>query len=210
MSSQGQILKFGAVVLENMPNLSDDKVQWLIENPKQLQRCLKGALSFPPHSGAVEVSDSFSVCVDYGLSLDQMIQAGHYDRIFPHVSACLLGGPPQPWGEGKGKVEKDAALFFFGFTSPPLFWDDIVAEMDRRGFAPARIEDLLAFGAGVHFQDLKRFPTVIALGSPDYYGNAPYLEKNAGDQQRTLRVGKWSGGWNSANHFLAVKIRKES
>ena len=50
MSTQSQVLKFGATVLQNLPEMSEDVMQGWIENPLALQRVLRSVL-IPPRDG---------------------------------------------------------------------------------------------------------------------------------------------------------------
>jgi len=54
MSQQGQALKFGAVVLQNLPELSGDVMQGWIQNSRSLQRVLKNALCPPESDSSLE------------------------------------------------------------------------------------------------------------------------------------------------------------
>lgn len=97
---------------------------------------------------------SFTVPVDYALSLPEMITAGRYDDVSNSIT------PERFPIQGIGKRETVIHLVHPGkeVESQPL-----IDEMDALGYRPATIAELLALGA--KYPELQREFPIIALGS---------------------------------------------
>ena len=67
MSNQSQVLKFGATILQNLPDMSEDIMQGWIENPKALQKVLLGLC--PPAKGFVPEFKGFIKTIKLGTGL---------------------------------------------------------------------------------------------------------------------------------------------
>jgi len=138
---------------------------------------------------------TYQVTVDYSETLEEMIAAGRYDTRNNNISAEHF--PVQ----GTGKVDVELHLVHLGRDAST---DAVLAELDRRGLRPARIEELLALGAK-HPNLQKEFP-IVALGSVwrGWFGlrSVAYLEGWRGG--RRLGLG-WGGpGWGGRCRFAAV------
>ncbi len=113
--------------------------------------------------------ENFKVIVDYERSLQQMIKAGNYDWVNNNIIADHFSV------KSKGKQEEVITLFHFNRT---MASDEVLSEMDKQGFRPVKIEDLL--GLGENYPELqKKFP-IAALGSvwqnPEGHYCVPYLD----------------------------------
>jgi hypothetical protein len=143
-----------------------------------------------------EVRQVFKVTVDYSKSLAEMIKAGHYGWVNDAIVADHF--PVQ--GEGQNEVE--VALFHFNRN---ISSDDAIAEMEKAGYRPARIEELLALGASQP-ELQKEFP-IVALGSvwqdPDGDRDVPYLF--CGDAKRGLDLRWFESDWGVLYRFAAVR-----
>ena len=136
------------------------------------------------------------IVVDYSLLLEQMIAAGKYDWSNSDITAKRF-----PL-KGSGKVELEPKLFYFG---QDMSSEKVIAEMDKEGFRPCTIEELLAIGEQ-HPELQRKFP-LVALGS---------VAKIGGDRRSVAcldRVGSgrrldllwFGGGWTDVCRFPAVR-----
>ncbi|PIR72123.1 MAG: hypothetical protein COU42_02245 [Candidatus Nealsonbacteria bacterium CG10_big_fil_rev_8_21_14_0_10_36_24] len=136
------------------------------------------------------------VIVDYSQTLAQMIKAGNYGWVNNDITQEHF-----PIA-GSGKQEEEIVLFCFGKN---ISSGDAIAEMEKQGFRPARIEELLALGAAYPGLQ-KQFP-IVALGSvwqdPVSSRLVPYL--NWFSDERLLHLLWFEGGWGGDWRFAAVR-----
>lgn len=135
------------------------------------------------------------ITVDYSLSLEQMIAAGKYDWSNSDITAKRF-----PL-KGSGKSELEPKLFYFG---QDMSSEKVIAEMDKEGFRPCTIEELLAIGEQ-HPELQRKFP-MVALGSVaelDGDRSVAYLGRN--DSKRKLRLHWFGPGWPDIYRFPAVR-----
>lgn len=168
--------------------LSIEDAQWAIQNTESAISLFVQAIK--NRNGAF-----YLATVDYGLSLAAMIQLGKYDWMNSDITAERF--PIK--GEGQKNVQFELVHFNRGISS-----EDAAAEMKKRGLRPARIEELLSFGA--KYPELQlQFP-IVALGSVAEFGGGQrvaYLYR--GDARRYLDLRWWSGGWGARCRFLVVR-----
>lgn len=135
------------------------------------------------------------IVVDYSLSLEQMIAAGKYDWSNSDITAKRF-----PL-KGSGKVELEPKLFYFGRD---MSSDNVIAEMDKEGFRPCTIEELLAIGEQ-HPELQRKFP-LVALGSVAEIGGCryvAYLRRRGSERELDLL---WFGNdWGDICRFPAVR-----
>lgn len=139
---------------------------------------------------------TFHVVVDYSKSLQEMVSEGCYDWVNNEIT------PEHFSVEGDGQQEKDIVLFHFGRY---ISSEDAIVEMEKEGYRPARIEDLLALGASQP-EIQKQFP-IVALGSvwrhPDGHRHVSFLDWDGLGRRLYLA---WFGlDWNDAWRFAAVR-----
>ena len=144
----------------------------------------------------IVTGDQYRIIVDYNRSLSKMIKAGNYDWFNDNITAKNF-----PL-KGKGKHELEAILFHF---DRDIESEEAIAEMDKQGYRPGRIEELLALG-GKYPNLQKEFP-IVALGSvwrnPDGHRSVPFLHRNG--SERNLRLGWFGYGWHANDRFLAFR-----
>ena len=148
----------------------------------------------------VEHQEYFSVMsdtVDYSQSLEQMIAAGHYDRVNDDITAKRFPI------KGEGVVEFEARYFHRNISS-----EDVVKEIEsadtKNPWMPAKIEHVLAHGA-TYPEEQSKFP-IVGLGSVaevDGGRFVPYLSK--GGSGRGLHLYWWNFDWDPSFRFLAVR-----
>jgi hypothetical protein len=138
----------------------------------------------------------YNIVVDYGRSLKQMIKAGNYDWVNKNITAEHFPV------KGKGKHELSVTLFHFNRTTRS---DDAIAEMNKQGFRPAKIEELLFLGE--KYPDIQREFPIVSLGcvwwNPDGSRYVPCLSRRG--SKRELNLGCFRNDWHDCCRFLAVR-----
>jgi len=135
------------------------------------------------------VRDVFRLTVDYGQSLEQMIDAGHYDWVNSDITAKRFPI------EGKGVVEFEGRYFHFnrGISS-----ENAIKEIEAASWKPAKIEHVLSHGK-TSPEEQHKFP-IIGL---DGDRRVPVLGR--GGSGRDLNLGWFGRGWDPFARFLAVR-----
>ena len=138
---------------------------------------------------------SFKVIVDYGQTLEEMIQDGKYDWVGDDITSDHF--PIQ----GSGKEEKEITLFSFKRS---ISSDDAIAEMEKTGYRPADPPEILALGAK-HSELQKQFP-IVALGSPwrTPRGVRFVLALSWDGLERSLALHLFESDWPENYRFAAV------
>ncbi len=134
--------------------------------------------------------------VNYDRSIADGIAAGKYDWKDTDITEKRYSR------SGSGTQEVTFSLVHFGKNTSTK---DALAELDRRGFRPATLQELLAVGVQ-HPEKQKAFP-IIALGSVwrNLLGDrcVPYLD--AFGSQRGLHLHWLGSDWDGQCRFLAVR-----
>ncbi len=163
---------------------------------------LKSALMTEMHEFLLELG-IYPITIDYSLSLTQMIEQGKYDQSGENIVARF---PIE--GEGDASLDLELITCDRGLTT-----EEVRTELEARGFFPAKIEHLLAFGA--QYPDKQREFFIAALGSswvdPAGYRYVPYLDGSDSTRNLSLRWGKPGRQWGRLDlqtgqvfRFLAV------
>jgi len=135
------------------------------------------------------------IIVDYSLTLEQMIALGQYDWKNDDITSARF----LVKGEGKNEVVAEIVKYESGMSS-----EAVLADLDKKGFRPATIEELLAFGAA--FLELQRKFPIVALGSVASIGGYRYVAYLHGsDSRRGLRLNWFDSVWYAVCRFLAVR-----
>ncbi len=167
------------------------------------RRAVRAALKLSPLSQAAQnmTSDTSTILVDHGLTLEQMIHAGKYEWINSEIDFHQF--PVQ----GEGRVAYEARLFHFAGSVSSQDAEKKIVEADTaHPWRPARIEHLLAFGAAYPAE--QRNHPILALGSVGdaaFFGkrNVPYLYRRI--TGRSLHLDWWCNDWTPLYRFLAVR-----
>ena len=101
-----------------------------------------------------ERQEVFTVTVDDGQPLEEMIAAGGYDEVDPVVLSVSF--------PIKRRCRKLVEITLIQFERAYASWE-LIALMEARGYRPAFIEELLALGK--EQPDLQRRIPIVALGS---------------------------------------------
>ena len=141
------------------------------------------------------VIDPELITVDYAMSLEEMIRAGHYDWENDNLTAKRFPI------KGEGKVDLEVKLFHFDRS---ISSEDAKRTIEESGYQVAQTEHLLAYGAK-NPEEQRKYP-IVALGSVgkvhgDHF--VPYLGKDG--SERYLRLGWWDSDWHYHCRFLAVR-----
>ncbi|MDO9509937.1 MAG: hypothetical protein Q7J14_01460 [Candidatus Magasanikbacteria bacterium] len=142
--------------------------------------------------------DIFSVVVDFGMSLVEMVNAGKYD--WKNDDITVNHFPIT----GSGKSEVDFQLVYLNKSANS---EEVLLHMEKNNLRPATLAELLFFG--MKYPEKQREFPIIALGSSwvDSGGSrrVPYLYGN--DSKRSLYLGlRWFGSdWIDYCRFLAVR-----
>jgi hypothetical protein len=139
---------------------------------------------------------SFEVLVDCTKSLVEMIQAGSYGYVDSNINDKNFKV------EGQGQQEVEVVLFHF---KRAISTDDALQEMEKAGYRPARIEELLALGAA--YPELQRQFPIVALGSlwQDPRGDRRVAYLNQDGAGRSLDLPWFESDWRECYRFVAVR-----
>jgi len=189
----GSYVEFQAAVLQALPrDIDSDVALGWTQNGESLARVLREALT-PDNKPA---GNTYPLSVDYERSVEKGVKAGRYDWANSDITARNFPT------ERNGTAEVAVELVHF---NRHVSTDEAFRELDRMGFRPAELHELLAFGEK-HPEVQREFP-VVALGSvwQFRYGSrfVPYL--SGGDSERGLYLG-WIGfDWFEVCRFAAVR-----
>ena len=143
-----------------------------------------------------KAKDVFRVLVDYCRSLEDMIAIGKYDHVNSDINAKHFPIAKH----GREDVAIEPVHFNRGISS-----DNALRELDKMGFRPATLPELLAFGE--KYPDVQRRFPIVALGSVwrslDGGRCVPYLWGVS--HGRGLDLGWFEGGWDAGYRFAAVR-----
>lgn len=143
------------------------------------------------------IKSNYEIEVDYNRSLADMIKATKRHCVDGNINAKHF-----PL-KGKGKHKLTAALFHFNRSMES---EDAIAEMDKRGYRPGHIEELLAFDEK-HPDFQRKFVLVAALGSVwrNQEGDrlVPYLDWY--NFERQLDLCCFWNKWFATYRFLAFR-----
>jgi len=144
-------------------------------------------------------NDEIVLSVDYSRTVQEMINAGKYGWTNDNITEKHFPLPTELNGK---KVSVSTKLFHF---NRPINSQDAIKEMDKAGYRPATLAELLALGEKQP-ELQKEFP-IVALGSiwTDANGNrnVPYLDVNG--HKRKLNLNWFDNDWNDNCRFLAVR-----
>ena len=142
------------------------------------------------------IVNAFTVLVDETLSVEEAIKLGNFGWVNDDITSKTF----PKLKDGK-KGDKEVAIFHFG---KDISSEDAIALMDKAGFKPATIWDLL--GLAVKEPNLQRKFPVVGIGSVCELGgerSAPCLPEDGGRRELSLR---WFGGdWDDYYRFAGVR-----
>lgn len=186
----GKILSFAQVYVETLKNMgATDEDFDQIDNVERVKRSAEAFMA------GKTLKQGLRVVVDYGLSLKEMIRRGNYDWTNEDITAKRFEVT------GNGEQELWIELLHYG---KDMTTDAVLADMDQRGYRPAKIEELLALGVQ-HPDEQRKYP-IPGLGSSCvFYGNryVPYLSLTG--YARDLGLSYDGDEWNVHCRFPVVR-----
>ena len=162
---------------------------------------MEGALQFLRGETVViaqskETTSIFPIQVNYDLRLEAAIKAGNYDWKNDDITEKHFPS------KRSGQAEIEIQLFHFNKV---MTSEEVIQEMDKQGYRPAELPELLAFGA--KYPDEQRKYPIVALGSVYQYWDGDryvsYLWR--GDGERDLGLIWFGVGWGASFRFAGVR-----
>jgi hypothetical protein len=136
----------------------------------------------------------FEIVVDYDKNFTEMLAAGKYDSwnaLFTKEHFPITG---------HGQKKLNARIFDF---DRDMGRKEVLTKIDRAGFQPATIEELLAFGA--IYPEVQLMNSIIALGSvPQDCDDFLFPCLSGGSQKRELLIVPGRAGFAKVWKFLGV------
>ena len=157
---------------------------------------LLALLANPKGSVASKPADAYSVVINFGKTVEQMKDDGHYDWSNSNINSQNF-----PLS-GEGTVNVTLELVHLNRLASS---QDVLDHLEANGMRPATVEELLMFG--VTYPDIQREFPIVCLGSswvdPDGDRDVPYLRRDGSERDLDLF---WLGNdWNGICRFLAVR-----
>ena len=147
----------------------------------------------------INTTDEIRLAIDYTKTVEQVIADGDYDWKNDDITAQHFPVSSEMIGK---KAEVSAKLFHF---NRDISSDDVISEMDKAGYRPATLMELLVLG--FLFPELQRQFPIVALGSVWRYANGgrhvPCL--GVGGSGRRLSLFWFGRGWSAHCRFLGVR-----
>jgi len=149
----GIYAEFQAAVIKALPrDIDQDVALGWTKNGEALARILREALT---PSGKHTTSTYYPpVTVDYGKNVEDGVKAGYYDWACSKITSERF---PTEW-KRTAKIEVELIHFNRSIST-----DEALLELDRMGYRPVELHELLAFGE--KYQEIQREFPILALGS---------------------------------------------
>lgn len=146
-----------------------------------------------------EKTDEIKLTIDYSRTVREMINAGKFDWINEGITKEHFPLPNELSGK---KVPVSTVLFYFNRA---ISGANAVFEMDKAGYRPATLAELLAL-AETH-PELQQEFFIVALGSR-WSGEGAYRDVSVlffSESKRKLGLGSFPASWLAHCRFLAVR-----
>ena len=143
--------------------------------------------------------DTYLLSVDYGRSVKDGVKAGRYEG---NINPDIVFAANFPT-EREGTAEVEMELIHF---DRDISTEEVLRELDRMGYRPADIYELLALGE--KYRGVQLGVTVVALGSVWFDGKADYVPFiSFGNERRRLGLCPKYTWWDKEGRerFAAVK-----
>jgi hypothetical protein len=178
----GQFRELAGAVLRTIPDDLDPTVaQKWIENQEELRDALRQALK----------SGGCFLFVNYDESVEDAVKAGHYDWVSSNINSHNFSTTQ------KGSRRVEMKLIHFDRV---ISTEEALRELDRMGYRPSELHELLAFG-----RDHPEIP-IIGLASvwrdARGYARVPYLDRHG--SKRNLNLNWVENDWNEVCRFAAL------
>ena len=140
--------------------------------------------------------DSYSVNVNYDLSVEEAISAGNFQAVNADINAKNFA----PTRSGQAALEIVLVRFENRMKS-----EEVLEELNKEGLRPVDLSEFLAFGA--KYPDVQRKFSIAGLGSVwkdrKGYRNVPCLYEAS--EGRYLDLHWWDDAWYSYSRFAATR-----
>jgi len=140
--------------------------------------------------------NTYLLSVDYGRSIEDGVKAGRYDWANSDITSknCPT--------ERKGAAEVTVELIHFNRY---ISTNEALRELDRMGYRPAELHELLAFGE--KYSEVQRKFPVVALGSvwQSRGGDRHITYLSRGGSERGLSLVWVGSGWDEIYRFATVR-----
>jgi hypothetical protein len=179
----------------------------IIQMADLLRRVMKGSLNVEYVSRRLQeiidyklTPDAYHIFVDYGRSVEDGVKAGRYGRVDFDITSRNF--PTKRKGTAKIEVE----LIHFNRR---ISTDEALRKLDRMGYRPAELRELLAFGE--KYPEVQREFPVVALGSVwlarSGSRRAPCLDWDDSDHSSCLELSivEFDWTWTESCRFAAVR-----
>lgn len=185
----GQIVKI--LNLGEEKGLESDRTQVALSNGTYADFTEAIALGHPIDRNELRKALGLSSLDD---KLSELIARGKYDWVNSDITPARFPVTEIP-------ELKDEKLFNFGRN---ISTEDAKAEMDKQGYRPATMAELLVYGA--KNPDVQRKNPIVALGSVAQIDSIDCVGVlyELGSRRR-LSLDRVDGGWNGRYRFLAVR-----
>ena len=146
-----------------------------------------------------EKTDEITLTVDYSRTVQEMINVGNYGWTNSDITEKHFPLPTELNGK---QVSVSTKLFHFNRS---ISSKDAISEMDKGGFRPATLAELLALGKA-HPELQKEFP-IVALGSVwrDASDDRLVPVLSFGGSRRRLGLNWFDSDWLVRYRFLGVR-----
>jgi hypothetical protein len=140
--------------------------------------------------------NTYPLSVDYGRSVEDGVKTGRYDWVNSGITSRNF--PTKRKGTAEVAVE---LVHFNRYIST----DEALRELDRMGYRPAELHELLAFGE--KYPEVQREFPVVALGSVwrDWNGDRDVPCLYGDGSTRRLGLGWVERGWDGVYRFAVVR-----
>lgn len=157
----GQFREFAGAVLRSLPDdIDPTTAQGWIDNQERLRKILRKALAPDnkpaglPAEASAQTGNTYPLSVDYGRDVKDGVRAGRYDWTDSDITSHNF--PTKQKGTAEIEVE-------FVHFNRYISTDEALRELDRMGYRPAELHELLAFGE--KYPEVQREFPIVALGS---------------------------------------------
>ena len=146
--------------------------------------------------GQGTASNTYPLSVNYGMSVEDAVKLGLYDWANSDITSRNF--------PTKRTDKADLTIKFMQFNRA-ISTEDALRELDRMGYRPAELHEILAFGE--KYPDVQREFPIVALGSVWRYRHGdrgvPYLD--GGGSGRGLSLRWFEDDWRDIVRFAAVR-----
>lgn len=149
---------------------------------------------------SVEAENTYPLIVDYGRSVEDAVKLGRYGWASGDINTCNF-----PTKRKEREKTPDVAMELVHFNRV-VSTDEALRELDRMGYRPAKLRELLAFGE--KYPEVQREFPVVALGSSVWLNRFderyfPCLDRIG--SRRHLDLHRLEDNWLGLCRFAAVR-----